>query len=67
MILAVSSNAETSCFDCGKTETNSLAQGSGVDVGDVVLFADAAVGEIEALAGHIAIRVRCIVCGEPRT
>ncbi len=40
MIFAVSSNSETACFDCGKTESNSLAQSSSVDVGDVVLLAD---------------------------
>lgn len=65
MIFAVSSDAETSCFDCGKTKTDGLAQGSGVDVGDVVLFADATVGEIEALSGDIPVRIGRVVSGEP--
>ena len=67
MVFAVPSHSQSTSFDSGKAQPNGFPQSRSVDVRNPVLVADAAVGEIEALAGHIAIGVRCIVRGEPRT
>lgn len=65
MIFAIPSDAETPCFDCGKTQANSLAQSGRVDVRNPVLVTDSTVREIKALTRHIAIGIRSIVRSEP--
>lgn len=66
VILAVSPDPETSCFDCGETEPDGLTQGGGVDVRNTVLVADTTIGKVESLAGDVSVGVRSVVGGEPR-
>jgi hypothetical protein len=65
MIFAVPSHTQTPRLDGGETETDGLAQGCGIDMGDAILVADTAIRKIEPLAGNIAIGVGSIVGREP--
>jgi len=65
MIFAVPSHAKSSRLDSRETETDGLAQGRGVDMGDAILIADTTIRKIEPLAGDIAIGVGRIVGREP--
>lgn len=65
VIFTVASDAETAGLDGWETETDGLAEGSGVDVGDVVVVTDTTIGEIEALPWDISVWVGGVICGEP--
>ena len=67
MILAVSPDSKTPCFDCRETEPDGLPKRGSVNVGDTVLVADAAVGEVEPLAGDVSVGVRSVVRIQPKT
>jgi len=65
VIFAVASDAKTAGLDGWETETDGLAEGSGVDVGDAVVVAHAAIGEVEPLPGDISVGIGGVICGEP--
>lgn len=65
MIFAISSHSETAGLDGGETETDSLAEGGGIDMGDLILFADTTVGKVETLPGHVPIRIGGIISAKP--
>lgn len=65
MIFTVPSDAQASSLDCRETQSDGFPKGCGVDVRDPILIADTSVGEVETLTRDIAIRIGCIVCGEP--
>lgn len=65
MVFAISANAQTPCFDSGKTEPDGFAECRSINMGDLVLVANSAVRKIETLAWYIPIRVRCVVGGQP--
>jgi len=65
VIFAVASDAKTAGLDGWETETDGLAEGSGVDVRDAVVVAHAAVGEVEPLPGDISVGIGGVICGEP--
>ena len=65
MILAVSSDAETACFDSGKTQTDGFTESRGVDVRNSVLVTDPTVGKVEPLARDVAVWIRGIVGSKP--
>lgn len=65
VIFAVPSDTQTSRLDSRKTQSDGLSQRGGVDMRNVVLLADAAVGHVEALARDVAIGEGRIVRSEP--
>ena len=65
MIFTVPPHTKTPGFDCRETEPDGLPKRGSVNVGDTVLVADAAVGEVEPLAGDVSVGVRSVVGGEP--
>ena len=65
MVFTVPAHAQTPSLDGGKAETDCLAQGCSIDMGDAILVAHAAIREIETLTRYIAIRVGGIVGPEP--
>ena len=66
VIFAVPPDPKTPGFDCRETEPDGLPKRGSVNVGDTVLVADTAVGEVEPLAGHVSVGVRSVVGSEPR-
>lgn len=65
MILAIAPNTQSTCFDCGKTQPYGLTQSCRIDVWDLILLTNPAVGEIEALSRHIAIGICRIIGAKP--
>ena len=65
MIFTVSPDPQTPSFDSRKAESDSFPKRGGVDMRDPVLVTDAAVREIQSLAGDVPIGVRCVVGSEP--
>ncbi len=65
VILAVSPDPKTSCFDSRETQSDGLPQSGGVYVRDSILVAHTTIGEVQALAGDVAVGVGRIVGGEP--
>jgi hypothetical protein len=65
MVFAIASHAEAPRFDRREAQSDGLAECRGVYVGNAVLVADPTIGEVEALAGHITIGVRCVISREP--
>jgi hypothetical protein len=67
MIFAIASHTQAPRFDRGKAEPDGLAQGGSVDVRDPILIANPSVREIQSLTRNVAIRVGCIIGGQPVT
>ena len=61
MILAVTTNAQATGLDGGKTQPDRLSQSCSIDMGDLILFADPAIRKVEALTRYIAIGIGSII------
>ena len=66
MIFAIPSDAQASSFDGWETKTDGFPQSCRVNVGYAVLVADPSIRKIEALTRYVSIRIRCVICSEPR-
>jgi len=65
VIFAVASDTKAAGLDSWETETDGLAEGSSVDVGDVVVVAHTAVGEVKPLPWDVSVGIGGVICGEP--
>lgn len=65
VVLGVAAHAETSGFDVGETESDGLAEGSGVDVRDIVQVADSAVRVVKTLSRDVSVWVRGVIGRKP--
>jgi hypothetical protein len=67
VVFAVPSDPQTPRFNGWEAEANGLSKCGGVYVRNSILITDSSIREVEALPGNIPIRVRGIVCREPKT
>lgn len=67
VVFAVPSDPKTSSLYSRKTESNGLSKCCGINMRNSVLVADPPIREIKSLTGYIAIRIWCIIGGQPAT